>query len=30
VRWEAGHESIVYPADGVSIDHPRKHSRTTS
>jgi hypothetical protein len=30
VRWDAGHESIVYPADGVSIDHPREHTRTTS
>jgi hypothetical protein len=30
VRWDAGHESIVYPADGVSIVRAQKHSRTTS
>jgi hypothetical protein len=30
VRWDAGHESIVYPADGVSIGHPAEHSRTAS
>jgi hypothetical protein len=29
VRWDAGHESIVYPADGVSIVHPPKRSRTS-
>ena len=30
VRWDAGHESIVYPADGVSIVHQPEHSRTTA
>ena len=23
VRWEPGHESIVYPADGVSVIHEK-------
>lgn len=22
VRWEDGHESIVFPADGVTVHHP--------
>ncbi len=27
VRWEDGHESIVYPADGVLIQPGRPHAR---
>ena len=23
VRWDEAHESIVYPADGVSVERPR-------
>jgi hypothetical protein len=26
VRWDERHESIVYPADGVSVVHPPKDS----
>ena len=25
VRWDEKHESILYPADGVSIIHPTRH-----
>lgn len=25
VRWEDGHESIVFPADGVSIIRAKRH-----
>jgi Domain of unknown function (DUF1918) len=27
VRWDAQHESIVYPSDGVSVIHPPKRAR---
>jgi hypothetical protein len=30
VRWDAEHESIVYPADGVSVVRQRKRSRSTA
>ena len=30
VRWDEQHESIVYPADGVSVVRPRKRSRSAS
>ena len=28
VRWDAQHESIVYPSDGVSVVHRRKRARS--
>ena len=30
VHWDADHESIVYPADGVSVVRQPKRSRRTS
>jgi Domain of unknown function (DUF1918) len=30
VRWDDGHESIVYPADGVSIVHPPEERQRAS
>jgi Domain of unknown function (DUF1918) len=29
VRWDDQHESIVYPADGVSIVHAAKDAKVT-
>lgn len=28
VRWDDEHESIVYPADGVSVVHPQEPARS--
>jgi uncharacterized protein DUF1918 len=30
VRWDAEHESIVYPADGVSVVRPSERSPATT
>jgi hypothetical protein len=30
VRWDAQHESIVYPSDGVSVIHRPKRARRTA
>jgi hypothetical protein len=30
VRWDARHESIIYPADGVSVVHRQTRFRSTA